>query len=109
MLFICAEDFFNKALTAKRLSRQEEEDIFARMRAGDTVAREQMIEGYLAVVAARIKRLPKDMQSLDLIYSCMQALERAVDQFDFSQEGEPFTHRLGLLIKRELTRSIAKN
>ena len=74
MLFTCAEDFFHKASKIKRLSRQEEKDLFVCRKAGDMTARERIIESYLVIVAARIRRLPKDMQSLDLIYSCIQAL-----------------------------------
>jgi len=108
MLFTCAEDFFHKASKIKRLSRQEEKDLFVCMKAGDMTARERIIESYLVIVAARIRRLPKDMQSLDLIYSCIQALERAVDQFNFLQEGETFTHRLCSITQREFARHIVK-
>lgn len=108
MLFTCAEDFFNKVSKIKRLSRQEEKDLFVCMKAGDMTARGRIIENYLVIVAARIRRLPKDMQSLDLIYSCIQALERAVDQFNFLQESETFTHRLCSITQREFTRHIVK-
>ena len=70
-------------------------------------ARERIIESYLVIVAARIKRLPKNMQSLDLIYNCIQTLGCAVDQFNFLQEAEPFAHRLCLIVQREITRQIA--
>ncbi len=108
MLFTCAEDFFHKASKIKRLSRQEEKDLFICMKAGDMTARERIIESYLVIVAARIRRLPKDMQSLDLIYSCIQALECAVDQFNFLQEGETFAHKVCLVAQKEFTQNIAK-
>ena len=108
MLFTCAEDFFNKVSKIKRLSRQEEKALFVCMKAGDMTARERIIESYLVIVAARIRRLPKHMQSLDLIYSCIQALERAVDQFNFLQECEPFTHKVCLLCQKEFAKNIAK-
>ena len=108
MLFTCAEDFYGKVSQIKRVSREEEKELFICMKSGDVGARRRIVESYLVVVAARIKRLPKDMQSLDLIYSCIQALERAVDQFNFLQDGETFTHQLCSITQREIARHIAK-
>ena len=106
MLFISAEDFFDKVSKIKRLSSQEEKEHFARMKAGGATARERIVESYLVIIAARIRRLPKDMQSLDLIYRCIQRLEREVDHFDFLQAGEAFTHRVSSFTQREIVRYI---
>ena len=108
MLFTCAEDFFEKSLQRGRLSREEEKTLFLRMKAGDASAHERMVESYLVIVAATIKRLPKEHQSLDLIYHCVQALEQSVDKFDFLQDGEAFLHRLSLVLRGEITKHIAK-
>ena len=107
MLYISAQDFFEKASAQIRFSRQEELEAAAQMKAGDMAARDRIAASYLPVVAARIRRLPKDMQSTSFIYSCICALEREIDAFDFFQDSEPFMHRLGLVIQREVANHIA--
>ena len=109
MLFTCAKDFFDKASNIERISRQQEKELYSLIKAGDTTARDKMVESYLFIVASRIKRLPNDIHSIDLIYSCVDKLEKEVDKFDFSNDGETFTHRLTLIIQKEITNHIAKN
>ena len=108
MLFTSASDFFEKTAKMKRLSREEEKETAVLMNAGEISARERIIESYLIVVALQIKRLSKDMHSLALIYGCVEALERAVDNFNFLQDNETFMHRLSLITKKEFTNYIAK-
>ena len=109
MLFVSVKDFFAKASREQRLSREQEKELYSLMKSGDTTARDKMLESYLFIVASRIKRLSNDMHSLDLIYSCLEELEKEVDKFDFSNDGETFTHRLTLIIQKEITNHIAKN
>ena len=108
MLFISAEDFFDKVSKFKRLSRDQEKELYFRTKEGDKSARELIIESYLVVVMARIKRIQKEMHSLDLIYNCIYALEQAVDKHDFSKE-YPFVNYLLPIIQQEIAKHIAKN
>lgn len=94
MICISVEDFYEKTNSCRRLSRQEEIECAVRMKNGDADAREQLIESYLPAVASHIKRLAPHMQTLTLVLYCQQALEKAVDTFDFLQDGETFSHRL---------------
>jgi len=107
MVFISAEDFFAKAEAAVRLSREDEVAFALLMSSGDIVAREKIINSYLGVVAARIKRLPTNMQTLDVVYRCKSALEQVVDTFDFTQSSEPFIHRLSLALRQAIAEHIA--
>lgn len=108
MLFISAQDFFDKASKIQRLTRDQEKELYLLMKGGDMSAREKIVESYLIIVASRIKRLSKEMHSLDLIYSCLNALESQVDKFNFLSDGETFTHRLALVIQKETTNYLAK-
>ena len=107
MIFSCAKDFYEKVATVQKLTREEEKTLAKAMQNGDSVAREKIIENYLVFVAARIKRTAYP-QSLDLIYHCVSALEQAVDKFDFLQDNEPFSHRLSLLLGKEIVSYIAR-
>ena len=108
MLFISAEDFYEKAASCKKLTRQEEIECARKMQNGDTAAREKLIESYIPMTAAVMKRAPAKVQNLGLALSCMQALEKAVDSFDFLQESEMFSHRLSWWLKQTIVGCIAK-
>lgn len=107
MIYISAQDFCKKARTYPRLSRQEELDCARDMKNGDLQARQRLIQGYLYSVAGHISRMPEDIQSVGLVAYCLQALERAVDSFDFFQNGEKFSHRLSWHLRQASTRYIA--
>ena len=94
MIFVSLDDFYEKAAACRMLTREEELDCAARMRQGDEDARQQLIRSYLPVVAAHIRRAKPHMQGLTLVLYYVQALEKAVDHFDFSQSSETFTRRL---------------
>ncbi|MCF2681828.1 hypothetical protein [Faecalicatena contorta] len=47
-------------------------------------------------------------QSLGLVLYCLQALEKAVDHFDFLQDSEPFSHRLNWYIRQAVTSYIVR-
>lgn len=74
------------------------------MAAGDQAARQRLVEGYLPMVAGVIRRLPESERSLELIYRCCSALEKAVDGFDFLQESERFSHRLSWHLRQTIVR-----
>lgn len=108
MLFVTLVDFYEKAASCRKLSRQEETECAARMQNGDASARQQLIESYLPLVAARVKGAGASMESLSLALYCLQALESCVDRFNFQQDGEPFVHRLSWALRQAVTRYIAR-
>lgn len=77
------------------------------MLAGDHDAKNALIESYLPFVAASVKRVSTGEPSLELICRFVCALERQVETFDFSQENEPFSHRLSLALKKAAAEYIA--
>ena len=107
MLYISVEDFLSKSSGIKRLSRQEEKVLAQAMKNGSTDAREALIRSYLPQVAANVRRCGPYSQSLSLVYECLQALEKAVDSFDFSQDSETFAHRLSWWLRQTTVRHIA--
>lgn len=108
MVFYSIEDFYEKAENCLRMTRQEEIACAIKMRAGDTAAREQLIKSYIPMVASHIKRMKRDQQTLGLAVYCIQALEKAVDSFDFLQESETFTHRLSWWLRQATTEYIVR-
>jgi len=107
MLFISMEDFEAKARALAPISRQEEIDCARRMQNGDAAARERLIEGYLPLLARYMRRMP--VQSIGLVCYRLQALEKAVDSFNFLQDSEPFTHRLNWALRQASTRYTAEH
>ena len=107
MLFITVQDFYVQAANAKRLDRREEIACAARMQAGDTEAKDALVQSYLPFVAASVKRVSTGEPSLELICRFVCTLEREVEAFDFAQEGETFTHRLSLALKKAMAEYIA--
>ena len=103
MLFISVKDFFAKASREQMLSREQEKELYLRMKAGDMDARQQIIQSYWGLVAAVIKRQAKEMHSLHLVYKCLEALEREVDRYNFLHDGDTFAHHFGFYIKREIS------
>lgn len=106
MVYISVDDFYEKVSTFSRMSRQEEIECARQMKNGDLMARERLIQSYLPVVAAHIKRVASHRQSLGMILYCQQALEKAVDSFDFLQESESFSHRLSWALRQAVTKYI---
>lgn len=108
MLYISVEDFLTKAASAQRLTRQEEIACAMAMKQGDRAARERLICAYLPQVAGHISRCGDNIRTLSLVYGCLAALEKAVDSFDFTQNSEPFSHRLGWCLRQAVTKRIAE-
>lgn len=104
MFFISAEDFFDKVAKISPLTREEEKALGLNKNA---VSREKLRDGYLPTVAAFVKRAPKEIQTLNTVYECISALEKAVDSFDFSQDRERFSHYLCARLRRCVTKCIA--
>jgi DNA-directed RNA polymerase sigma subunit (sigma70/sigma32) len=102
MLYIHAQDFFEKVSAYKRLSRQEEIAAATAMKQGDAQARQRLMESYLPMVAGHIRRSKPRYRTLTLVYTCLQALEKEVDSFNFLQDREPFAHRLSWRLRRTI-------
>jgi DNA-directed RNA polymerase sigma subunit (sigma70/sigma32) len=107
MLIKSVDDFFEKTAGISRLSREEEKKYAILMQANDNDAREKIVESYLILVASRIRRLSPDMQTFELIYRCISVLEKAVDEFDFLQDSESFSHRLSILLQQSIVKYFA--
>lgn len=107
MLFTSTEDFFCKAAACEHIPR-EREKAYARAAAqGDAAAKAKLAEAYLPMVAAYVRRMPEEDRTLELVYRFASALEKAVESFDFLQDSEAFSHRLGMCLRRETVRYIA--
>ena len=100
MPYISANDFLEKAAAAPRITREEEKECARRMAEGDRAAREQIVQHYLPLTASFVRRAPQEYRTLGMVYACLQALEKAVDSFDFLQEGETFIHRLSWVLRQ---------
>ena len=105
MIYISIEDFYEKAGLCRVLSRQEEIECAVKMKNGDTAAQEQLIQSYTPMVAKHIRQ---EQQTLGLALYCMQALEKAVDSFDFLQDSESFSHRLSWYLRQAVVRYIVR-
>lgn len=108
MIYISVEDFYEKARLCNRLTREEELTCAQKMKAGDNEAREQLIQSYIPMVAGHIKHAKPHLQNWGLVIYCVQALEKAVDSFDFMQESEPFSHHLGWRLRQAVASYIVK-
>ena len=107
MVFVSIEDFYEKAEKCRVLTRQEELECAQQMKNGDADARRCLVESYLPMTAGYVKRAKPEMQTLSLALYCVDALEKAVDSFNFFQDGETFTHRLSWYLRNAVTRYIA--
>ena len=108
MIFIDIEEFYEKASAYARLTRQEEIEYAKAMNAGDTTAREKLIQSYIPMVAGYIKHMKPHLRTLGLALYCMQALEKAVDSFDFLQDCEPFSHRMCWWLRQAVANFIVR-
>ena len=108
MVFISVDDFYEKADSCYVLTRQEEIKCASEMKDGNTVARDRLIQSYIPMVARHIKHTKSHLQNLGLVLYCIQALEKAVDSFDFMQDNEPFSHRLSWWLRDATAKYIAK-
>ena len=108
MIFSNIEDFYEKASICARMTRQEEIDCAKKMKSGDTAAREKLIQSYIPMVAGHIKHMKPHLQTFGLVLYCMQALEKAVDSFDFLQDSEPFSRRLSWWLRQAVANYIVR-
>lgn len=107
MILVSLDDFYRKAAAAVRLDRESEIQCAKAMAQGDENARVRLVESYLPVAAARVKAAPEEYRGLAMAVYCLQALEQAVDSFDFLQDSETFAHRLSWYLRQAVTRYVA--
>ena len=109
MLYVSIEDFYEKAELCRILTRQEELEYAEKMKEGDGAARRQLIQSYLPTTARHIKRSKPNMQTLSHALYCVDALEKAVDCFNFFQDSETFAHRLSWYLRNATAKYIAEH
>jgi DNA-directed RNA polymerase sigma subunit (sigma70/sigma32) len=109
MVFISIEDFYEKAEKCQVLTRQGERECAQRMKQGDVDARALLFESYLPMTARHVQRAKPEMQTLSLALYCVDALEKAVDSFNFLQDSETFTHRLSWYLRNATAKYIAEH
>lgn len=108
MIFISVDDFLSKMSTIPRLSRDEEKSLALRMLEGDDDARKKLIYSYLPSAALYVRNAPKNIRTLHTVYTCISAVENAVNRFNFLQDSETFAHHLGWCLRQCITKCIAE-
>lgn len=106
MLFVTVDDFFQKVQSTTRLSRNDEKNYALKMKEGDAEARQAIVNSYLPMMASYIRRSPKELQTLETIYSCVRSLEKGIDGFNFLQDSETFSHHLSWRLRQCITRCL---
>jgi len=108
MVFISIEDFFNKTESLTRMTSEEEIECVRLMKEGNADSRERLIESYLPFIASHVKRAKPHLQTLGLVMYYIEALEKAVDSFDFSRGNKAFMHHLNRYFRQALTNYIVR-
>ena len=87
--------------TLPLLSREEKEELFIKIKAGDMEARETFIEGNLRLVLSVIKRFYGRGENADDLFQigCV-GLIKAIDNFDLSQNVQFSTYAVPMIIRR---------
>ncbi len=106
MFFVSVEDFFDKVKDIPPLTREEEITLGRQKSEGCEDAKEALRQGYLRTVAAFVRRAPREIQTLNTVYECISALEKAIDRFDFSQDNR-FAPQLCTQLRRCIVKCIA--
>lgn len=91
------------------LSNQEKEELFKRIKEGDSAAREQYIKGNLRLVLSIIQRFSNSNENVDDLFQigCI-GLMKAIDNFDTSQNVKFSTYAVPMIIG-ELRRYLRDN
>ena len=108
MIYVSIDDFYEKARSCERLTREEEIECAREMQNGSKAARDRLVQSYIPMVAGHIKRTKPHLQRLGLVLYCVHALEKAVDSFDFLQEHEPFSHRLSWYLRQAVVKYMVR-
>ena len=86
--------------TLPLLSREEKEELFVKIKAGDMEARETFIKGNLRLVLSVIKRFYGRGENADDLFQigCV-GLIKAIDNFDLSQNVQFSTYAVPMIIR----------
>ena len=86
--------------TLPLLSKEEKDDLFIKIKAGDNQAREKFIKGNLRLVLSVIKRFYGRGESADDLFQigCI-GLIKAIDNFDLSQNVQFSTYAVPMIIR----------
>ena len=81
------------------LSNEEKEELFVRIKQGDTLAREQYIHGNLRLVLSIIQRFSGNNENVDDLFQigCI-GLMKAIDNFDITQGVKFSTYAVPMII-----------
>ena len=81
------------------LSDEEKQQLFQKIKAGDSLAREQYIKGNLRLVLSIIKRFANTNENLDDLFQigCI-GLMKAIDNFDLNQNVQFSTYAVPMII-----------
>ena len=87
--------------TLPLLSKEEKEELFVKIKAGDEEAREKFIKGNLRLVLSVIKRFYGRGENADDLFQigCV-GLIKAIDNFDLSQNVQFSTYAVPMIIRR---------
>lgn len=106
MLFISVDDFLQKARDVIRLSRNDEKKLSLEMESASVDDRKAIVNSYLPMVVSYIRCSPKELQTLETIYSCVCSLKKGVDSFNYLQDSETFTHHLSWPLRQYIKRCL---
>lgn len=110
MLYTSTDDFYKQISNLKRLSREQEKDLAQKMKLGDEGAKKALMDGYLPVLGAYLKRYTHT-PSLDMIYKGIEILKTSIETFDFLHDSpspnSTFANYLADKVRRMITRYIA--
>lgn len=107
MLFVTVVDFFAEADKTSPLTREKERSLAVEL-AENKASREELIQGYLPMVASFIRRAPQKLHTPKTVYTCPDTLEKSIDSFNFLQDSESFSHHLSLRLKQTLTKGLVE-
>lgn len=108
MLYISPKDFYNQIAYFKKLSREAEIECAIKMHNGDTVAKEKLIDSYLPILGAFLKRWAiEGKPPMKLIYQGILVLEDSIQSFDFEKNDPQFAQFLENKIKIMITQYIS--
>ncbi len=87
--------------TLPLLSKEEKDELFIKIKAGDEEAREKFIKGNLRLVLSVIKRFYGRGENADDLFQigCV-GLIKAIDNFDLSQNVQFSTYAVPMIIRR---------
>lgn len=74
--------------------QKRREKLALEMESGSVDARQAIVNSYFPMVESYIRCSPKELQTLETIYSCVRSLEKGVDSFKCIQDSETFAHYL---------------